>query len=205
MDCTLDVSHVEQLSVVLHIVNCELTKGVTIHEHFVGFLVAEDTTGTGLLDLFLGHLNKLHLDISDLRGQSYDNGSNMQGKHQGVQKRVLEVNNIALSVPCGSHTLNLVVGDAAKSSVISLNCFGLLQRLHTLFSGSVHRWTILQQHVQGLSIKALSTTRWECRVEAVKAVRYQLADIVNALTALKEYAQEKKEAECVSADSLCRT
>lgn len=88
MDCTPDVSHDEQLSVVLRIVNCELTKGVSIHEHFVGFLVAEDTTGKGLLDLFLGHLETLGLDLSDCRGQSYDNGSNMQGKRQGVQARV---------------------------------------------------------------------------------------------------------------------
>lgn len=35
IDCTPDVSHNEQLSVVLRIVNCELTKGVSIHEHFV--------------------------------------------------------------------------------------------------------------------------------------------------------------------------
>ncbi len=53
----------------------------------------------------------------------------MQGKKQGVQKRVLELNPKALCVPCGSHTLNLVVGDAAKSSVMSISFFGLLQRL----------------------------------------------------------------------------
>ena len=52
MDCTPDISHNEQLSVVLHIAYCELPKGVSIHKHFVGFLLAEDTTGKGLLKLF---------------------------------------------------------------------------------------------------------------------------------------------------------
>ncbi len=103
MDCTPDLSHNEQLSVVLRIVNCELSKGVSIHEHFVGFLQALDTTGKGLCETFLGHLETLGLDLYNCRGQSYDNGSNMQGKKQGVQKRELELNPKALCVPCGSH------------------------------------------------------------------------------------------------------
>ncbi|CAK6983230.1 zinc finger MYM-type protein 1-like [Scomber scombrus] len=152
MDCTPDVSHNEQLSVLLRIVNCELTKGVSIHEHFMGFLVADNTTGQGLLQL---------------------------------------------------HTLNLVVGDAAKSSTISLGYFGTLQRLYNLFCGSVQRWTIFQEHVKDLSVKALSTTRWECRVDAVKAVRYQLPEIVDALTAVQKHATLKKDPECAStAESL---
>ena len=187
----------------LRIVNCELTKGVSIHEHFMGFLLADDTTGQGLLQLFLGHLEKLGLDLSNCRGQSYDNGSNMQGKTQGVQARMLQLNPKALCVQCGSHTLNLVVGDAAKSSTISLGYFGTLQRLYNLFSGSVQRWTILQEHVKDFSVKALSTTRWECRVDAVKAVRYQLPEIVDALTAVHKHATLKKDPECAStADSL---
>lgn len=205
MDCTPDISHNEQLSVVLRIVNCELYKGVSIHEHFIGFLLAEETTGKGLLELFLGHLETLLLDSSDCRGQSYDNGSNMQGKKQGVKKRILDLNPKALCVPCGSHTLNLVIGDAAKSSTISLNFYGVLQRLYNLFSGSVQRWAILQENVKDFTIKALSTTRWECRVEAVKAVRYQLPDILNALEALHDFATEKNDSECASsASSLCQ-
>lgn len=125
----------------------------------MSFLNVVDTTGKGLCESFLGHLDALGLDISNCRGQSYDNGSNMQGKKQGVQKRVLEINNKV--VPCGSHTLNLVVGDAAKSSVKSISFFGLLQCLYNLFSSSVHRWDILREHVKDLTVKALSTTRWE--------------------------------------------
>lgn len=101
--------------------------------------------------------------------------------------------------------MNLVVGDAAKSSVTSISFFGLLQRLYTLFSSSVHLWSFLTQHVKNFTLKALSTTGWESRIEAVKAVRYQLLEIWKALTALKEYAMEKGDAEVVStADGICQ-
>ncbi|KAK0130749.1 Zinc finger MYM-type protein 1 [Merluccius polli] len=200
MDCTPDLSHNEQLSVVLRIVNCNFKKGIAIHKHCVGFLLAHDTTGKGPFEIFLGHLEKLGLNLANCHGQSYDNGSNMQGKNQGVQKRVLDLNSKALCVPCGSHTLNLV-GDAAKSSVASVSLFGLLQRLYSLFSSSVHRWTIIKDHVKTFTVKALSTTRWECRIEAVKAVRYQFPDILKALTALEDHAKEKRDEEDLQGDA----
>ncbi|XP_067135865.1 uncharacterized protein [Centruroides vittatus] len=64
--------------------------------------------------------------------------------------------------------------------------FGLLQRLYTLFAGSSQSWAILKAHVKSLSLKPLSGTRWECRVESVKAVKYQLSDICDALDDLAE-------------------
>ncbi|CAL8248187.1 unnamed protein product [Merluccius merluccius] len=48
------------------------------------------------------------------------------------------------------------------------------------------------------TVKALSTTRWECRIEAVKAVRDQFPDILKALTALEDHAKEKRDAEVAS-------
>lgn len=59
MDSTPDLSHQEQLSVVLRIVNCETSKGISIHEQFVGFLSVVDTTGKGLCESFLGHIDAL--------------------------------------------------------------------------------------------------------------------------------------------------
>ncbi len=102
----------------------------------------------------------------------------MMGHKQGVQKRLLQINNKALCVPCSSHSLNLVVADAAKSSVLSF-FFGILQQLYNIFSSSVQRWSVLQSHVQ-LTVKNLSTTRWECRIDSVKVLYHQLPEMVEA-------------------------
>uniref|UniRef100_A0A9J8CNG3 TTF-type domain-containing protein n=1 Tax=Cyprinus carpio carpio TaxID=630221 RepID=A0A9J8CNG3_CYPCA len=196
MDCTPDVSHKEQLSIVLRIVNCE--SSVSIAEHFFGFLDVEDTIGKGLTEVLLDHLQKHSLSLSDCRGQSYDNGSNMMGHKQGVQARILQLNSKAFYIPCSSHTLNLVVADAAKSSVLSISFFGVLQRLYNLSSSSVQRWAFLKEHVKQLTLKPLSTTRWEARIDCVKVVRYQLPEILDALSALQTFAIEKGDSETMS-------
>ncbi|KAL9293636.1 putative ribonuclease H-like superfamily [Arabidopsis thaliana] len=98
LDCTPDISHQEQMSI---IVRC--------------FLKVDDTSGLGLFKELQNALKSLDLDIENVRGQSYDNGSNMKGKHQGVQKRLLEINPKALFMPCTCHSLNLVVSDMAHS------------------------------------------------------------------------------------------
>lgn len=82
MDYTTDFSHQEQLSLVETIVKLETLKGVSIQEHFVGFLNVMDTTGKGLCESLLDHLG-----FANCRSQSYDNGSNKQGIKQGVQKK----------------------------------------------------------------------------------------------------------------------
>jgi hypothetical protein len=40
-----------------------------------------DTTGQGLFDVLQNELKSLDLDIDNVRGQGYDNGSNMKGKN----------------------------------------------------------------------------------------------------------------------------
>lgn len=63
----------------------------------------------------------------------------MRGKNKGVQARLLQLNSRALFVPCGAHTLKLVVADAAKSSPDAHGYFGHLTKLFKLFSASTHR------------------------------------------------------------------
>ncbi|GJT50268.1 52 kDa repressor of the inhibitor of the protein kinase-like protein [Tanacetum coccineum] len=46
----------------------------------------EDTPGLGLFNVLQDVLKSLNLDIKYIRGQGYDNGSNMKGKHQVSKK-----------------------------------------------------------------------------------------------------------------------
>ncbi|PWA36504.1 zinc finger MYM-type protein 1 [Artemisia annua] len=146
-----------------------------------GFLNVDDTTGQGLFDVTHDELKSLGLDIDDIRGQGYDNGSNMKGKHGGVQKKFLDINPRAFYTPCGCHSLYLTLCDMANTCDKARNFFGTIQRIYTIFANSSKRWQVLKDKVKGLTLKSLSTTRWESRVESVKAIRLQMLDIREAL------------------------
>nr|XP_047141318.1 zinc finger MYM-type protein 1-like [Hydra vulgaris] len=139
-DCTPDISRKEQLSLTIRIADLSLDIRVEIKEYFLGFFSVSDSTGLGLTEVLIELLTKHGLEISNCRGQGYDNGSNMKGKINGVQKRILNLNPLALYVPCGNHSLNLKLCD----------------------------------------------TRWEAKISSVKAVRYQVGDVHDALIALSE-------------------
>ena len=101
----------------------------------------------GLFDVIMNEINTIGLDISNLRGQGYDNGSNMKGKHQGVQKRFLDINPRSFYTSCGCHSLNLVLCDMATACPKATSFSGKLQRIYTLFSSSTKAWKILQDHI----------------------------------------------------------
>ena len=201
-DCTPDISHKEQLSLTIRFVDIS-TDIIEIKEHFIGFFTVDDSTGFGLSEIITDTLIKFGLKLSDCRGQGYDNGANMKGKNVGVQKRILELNPLASYVPCGSHSLNLVLCDAAKSSLNSVNFFGIIQRLFTLFSASTYRWSVLTSHAEIFALKTLSDTRWEAKIESLKAIRYQISSVHDALITLNE--NEKKSCRSARSNHLGRT
>ena len=88
LDCTPDVIHKEQMSLIVRFVDVSHCD-IKVVEHFIEYFIVEDTTGKGLLDLLLAEIDKLGLNIDDCRGQGYDNGANMKGKHEGVQAHIL--------------------------------------------------------------------------------------------------------------------
>lgn len=185
LDCTPDVSHVEQLSVTFRFV--DTNEEVEVRECFVAYKPVSDSSGAGLTGIFLDTIvQEFDLDMNDCRGQGYDNGANMVGINKGVQTRILNQYPRAFFNPCGCHSLNLVIADAAKTSVKSVSLFGFLQRLFVLFSGSTKRWEVVSKHIEGLSLKKVCETRWESRISSLAAVRYHYSSVRDALLNLHE-------------------
>ncbi|KAJ8881191.1 hypothetical protein PR048_017664 [Dryococelus australis] len=68
-------------------------------------------------------------------------------------------------LPCSTHSLNLVVADAALACNEAVTFFGIVQ----------------EEHVSDLTVKPLRETRWGSRIDAVTPFRYQIGDIYDAL------------------------
>ena len=98
----------------------------------MGFLIAQESTGEYLAKTVLQFLQDREINLADCRGQGYDNGANMRGPNKGVQARLLSLNSRAIFVPCGCHSLNLVLCDACKSSYWGMNLFEIIQRLYNI-------------------------------------------------------------------------
>ena len=140
---------------------------VKVCEHFIAFIQIDLSDAASLLEEIKKHLLKLKIPLEDMRGQGYDNGANMSGKHNGVQKRILDFNSGAFNVPCAAHTLILALNDAADCCVPAVSFFGIIQELFVFFSGSTKRWQVLIRFVSSLTVKPLSTTRWSSRIDAI--------------------------------------
>lgn len=119
------------------------------------FIELKETSGESLFQVLLKQLEKLDLDVSNIRGQGYDNGSNMKGHKSGVQARLLEINPRAFYTPCACHSYNLLLSDMAKTCTDAISFFGIIQRIYVLCTASTKRYAIFRKHVAGLSVKLL--------------------------------------------------
>lgn len=164
-DYTPDISKVEQMTLVIRYVSvnkCDSNEvEIKINESFLGFLPVERSRGKQLYEILIGEISDLGLNLQNIKGQRNDNGYNMRGEKTGVQSRIKNFNSRAFYVPCSSHSLNLVVNGMAKASLEAANFFSIIQKIYLFFSASTFRWAILLKHVQGLTLKPLSDTRWE--------------------------------------------
>lgn len=171
VDSTPDITHTDQLTIIIRHVNMKKYEPV---ERFLTFIPISSHTGQNLADTLLQYLSEQNIDFTHCRGQTYDNASNMSGKYIGMQQILKNKNSLVDYIPCAGHSLNLVGQSAVDCCVEAVSYFGFLQRLYTFFVASTHRWRILLIHIEQkphcLIPKHLSDTRWSARADATEAV-----------------------------------
>ncbi|XP_055910467.1 zinc finger MYM-type protein 1-like [Eupeodes corollae] len=183
VDSTPDISHTDQLTVVLRYVK----SNGEVAERFLAFIPMASHKGEELAEAILKFLNKYHINIKNARGQSYDNASNMSGCYNGLQAHIKKINPLAHYVPCAAHSLNLVGVRAAECCIGAISFFGFVQTLYNFFSASTHRWGIMQNNIEnGLVLKKVSFTRWCARADATKALSKGFLDFQKALQSIIE-------------------
>uniref|UniRef100_H3ABI6 DUF4371 domain-containing protein n=1 Tax=Latimeria chalumnae TaxID=7897 RepID=H3ABI6_LATCH len=136
LDCTPDVSHQEQMSVIIRIVAVDRKPEI---KHFLGFLVMHETTGLSLSNAILEKFEELNIPFADVAKLSHDAAS----------------------------------------------FFGYLQKLYNFFSAATQRRAVLCHHVN-VKLKSWSKTRWESRDKSIEAVRFQAAEVREALLEVRE-------------------
>lgn len=191
VDSTPDLTHMDQLSVVIRYIK----DGQPV-ERFLTFIELETHhTGDELAKQTRQYLEEhCGLDFSKCRGQSYDNASNMSGRYNGMQQKILEANPFAIYIPCAAHSLNLVGRSAVDCCLAAVNFFSLVQNLYNFFSGSTIRWRILKDHLDNESVlKSLSETRWEAHAKATSAISQTYNKIIDALDVISVDDMQKGE------------
>lgn len=178
IDSTPDISHIDQLTVVIRYIFRSV-----VHERFLSFIPIHSHSGKNLENVILNYLENLGIDIKNCRGQGYDNASNMSGRYNGLQNLIKQHSASAEFIPCASHSLNLIGVAAAESSLEITEFFNTIQQLYVFFSASTSRWNVLEKLFKNkhLSVKPLSNTRWSARADAIKALSENFLQYKEAL------------------------
>lgn len=183
-DSTQDISKLDQQSHVYRYVTVEsdendIPTNLIINESFVGFEVLDGQTSGEMEEQVYRNFQSNNLDIKKLRGLGFDGAANMSGAYNGLQKRIKDVQPLALYVHCAAHNLNLVINDSVKN-IPEVNYFyDKLQGLYVFFGNSIKRWAQLKaEGTTKISLKRLCTTRWSSRNDSLLALRLLYQDVM---------------------------
>ncbi|XP_047120416.1 uncharacterized protein LOC124803277 [Schistocerca piceifrons] len=109
----------------------------------------------------------------------------MKRKKSGSQKRISDMNKRVFYAPRSSHSLNLV-NDATMSFKYAVSMFSTVKSLYDFFSSSIRCWDALKKYLPNKSLKPLSDTRWESRIDALTPLRFQIGGVYDALVQISE-------------------
>ena len=189
VDSTPDITNVDQLTIIFRYV---IPDGPV--ERIVKFIPTRGHTGHQLTNLLFEFIEDNGIRWKDLRGQSYDNASNMSGKYKSMQAIIKERNHQEEYIPCVAHFLNLVEKCAAECCQSAVHFFMFVQGLYVFFSALTHWWnpiTDVLKPLQCPTIKPLPDTLWEARYDALHAPRKGCQAVLQVLKAMCDDNDEK--------------
>ena len=117
-----------------------------IREEFLEFIPPIRTTGEHIAGAILKAIEKLGLDISNVRGQGYDGCSAMASDAVCVQAIIERNSAKALLVHCSGHCLNLVIVHSCKLTAIR-NMLDKLTETCLFFRDNPRRTSLLEELV----------------------------------------------------------
>ena len=131
-------------------------------------------------------LVRCNLQLSMLRGQTFDGASDMAGTYNGTQARISRQQPLALFVHCLMHCGNLADQEAMEASTVIRDCNGLTNDLASFSKQSTKLSAILKavqlEHEKTVSlIRSLCPTRVLCRGSALRRLVNNINSVLEAV------------------------
>ncbi|KAM3375091.1 zinc finger MYM-type protein 1-like [Capsicum galapagoense] len=189
VDESKDVSHKEQMTLVLRYVNKE---GKLI-ERFLGVVHVKDTFARSLKDAICSLLLEHNLSSSHIRGQGYDGDGNMQGEFNCLKTLIMKDTPSVYSVHCFAHQLQLTLVAVVKKhherrGMLRDDQTKKLEEL--LMLGEVHTGSGLNQE---LGLQSTGDTRWSSHFKIVRNYIKLFSSIIHVLEVLAKEGSNYQE------------
>ncbi|XP_013793798.1 uncharacterized protein LOC106477819 [Limulus polyphemus] len=148
VDSTSDISHTDQLTLIIRYVSPE--EGLP-SERFLTFLELKDHSGESMADLVFNYLTtELEIDFRKCRGQSYDNAANMSDTRWKAHAKATEA--ILESYRAITDALSHLYSDVIEKGDTRLQANYLMQKMEELeFVFMLHFWTRVIRHFHKVS------------------------------------------------------
>ncbi|KAG5581735.1 hypothetical protein H5410_052362 [Solanum commersonii] len=142
VDESKDISHKEQMALVLRFVN----KNGEVVERFIDLVHVSDTSACSLKKAIYFLLFVHSLSPSKIREQGYDGASNMKGEINGLKTLIMKDSPSAYYIHCFAHQLQLTLVAIAKKHLDVEDLFDHVSNVLNVVGGSFKRRDLLRDH-----------------------------------------------------------
>jgi len=197
VDESADVSGKEQMAVVLRYVD----KLGLIKERLIGVVHVSETSASCLKSNIDNLFAKYGLSMTQVRGQGYDETSNMRGEFNGLRALIMRENSSAYYIHCFAHQLQLVIVAVAKKNDDISVFFDMVSLLINVAGASCKRKDMIRESQQervskaicsgqltsgtGLnqeqSLQRVGDTRWSSHYKTLLRISSLFPDVIEVL------------------------